>query len=96
VVIDDLDIEGITRAPDETDTPTLVNTDAVLACPAALERLKPISRGHPKIIQRLGGIQNDELPKGSTLNIGRKPLGTVPVEEALGIDISEAPNHAGP
>lgn len=53
VVVDDLDALGSSVRPTEADTPLLIDTDAVGARPIALELLEPVSRRHPRIVERL-------------------------------------------
>jgi hypothetical protein len=42
MVIDDLDVQGVTVTPPETDPPLLVDPDAVLALSIALQSLELI------------------------------------------------------
>jgi hypothetical protein len=54
VIVDDFHLMGVVIAPEEADPPTLVDADAVLAGPVALERLQMISGRAPKILQSPG------------------------------------------
>lgn len=47
MVVDDLYPVRIAVLPDEADAPLVVDTNAVLPCPVALQRFKPVSGGKP-------------------------------------------------
>src|SRR5438132_179688 len=61
VIVDDLDIPCAVLAPVETDSPLIVDADAVLAAPAALQRLKAVARGNSQVLQTLGRIELPQL-----------------------------------
>jgi hypothetical protein len=61
MIIDDLDVVGVTVFPPETDTPLVIDSDAILALSVSGQLLVPIPPGNPHIIQRLGGVQQQEL-----------------------------------
>jgi hypothetical protein len=42
MIINDLDVVGVSGSPDETQPPLVIYPDAVLACPIAFEFFKPI------------------------------------------------------
>ncbi len=65
VVVHDLDVLGSGRRPDEADPPPLVDPDAVLAGPVALERLQVIAWRDTKVVQ---------FAKGYPFDPGSKPL----------------------
>jgi hypothetical protein len=51
MVIDDLHFMRPILSPAETNSPLIVDPDAVLALPAALQGLQTIARWHPKFFQ---------------------------------------------
>jgi len=61
VVVDDLDILGSSVGPSEADSPLLVDPDTVGAGAIALELLQPVSRRHSEIIERLRGVEDEQL-----------------------------------
>jgi hypothetical protein len=63
VVIHNFDINWACVCPAETDPPLIVYPNAVLPNPIALQRLKPISRWHPKFIKRNHRIEDRQLPQ---------------------------------
>ena len=42
MVVDDLHIECVTVAPNETDSPLVIDSDAVLTCPITLQFLESV------------------------------------------------------
>lgn len=67
--------------PDKADAPAVVDPDAVLACPVALESLKVVAGWAAKILQPPGGMQVQQLTAGHTFDgaetryklIGKEP-----------------------
>jgi hypothetical protein len=56
--------------PAETDTPSIIDADAVLSGTIANKLLEPVSWRGPQIIQGLSRIQEQQLPQSSSLNTG--------------------------
>ena len=63
MIIRDLDIENIAASPIEADPVLIVNANAVLPLPAALQRLQSVAAKRAQIAQCSGGIQHAELLK---------------------------------
>lgn len=57
MVIDDLDIESAPLFPTETDPPSFVDPDAVLALPFAFQGFKSIARWGRQILKNSGTVQ---------------------------------------
>jgi hypothetical protein len=68
VIVDDLDVMGISVVPDEADPPLLVDADAVLASPIPEQGLEPIAGRDLQRIQPRSRIELQELPQGHPLN----------------------------
>lgn len=94
VVVDDLDIERVGRAPDEADTPLLIDADAVLTSAIALERFEPVAWGHAKVGEGLGRIENYEFPKRNALEACRQPARATTLKERFRVGVAEGANHA--
>jgi hypothetical protein len=56
MVIDDLDVVGITVAPTKADPPLIVNSNAVLSFSIARKAFKPIAGGSFEIIEAAGVV----------------------------------------
>lgn len=61
MVVDDLDILGPVFGPHETDTPLIINSDAVLPGPVSAEGFEAVTRWRPKVRKHLGCIQHCKL-----------------------------------
>lgn len=93
MVVDDLHVVRVTRAPAETDPPPPVDTDAVLIASIALQFLQAIARRNPEVREVNGRIQHSELPKRDSLHLGSQSRKAVPLEEPLGITVVKALDH---
>jgi hypothetical protein len=69
VVVDDLDILRSSVRPVEADAPLLVDTNAVRTCPSPLELLEPVPGRRPQVIERLGGVEDEQLSQSGTLDL---------------------------
>ena len=83
MVIDDFHIVRIAVLPTETDTPLIVDPDAVLAVPIAGEVLQPITGQPRQVTQGGGAVELIELPYGGPGN-GLKAPAEPPLEDLLG------------
>jgi len=71
VIINDLDVECGTVLPDETKTPLIVDSDAVLPAPPTFEQFKAILRRDSQILQPNGNFQLPQLAQSYTLNVDK-------------------------
>ena len=58
MVIRDLNIERVTVAPFETDSPLVINSDAVLPCTVAAQLLESVCRRDSQVIEVDGIIEH--------------------------------------
>jgi hypothetical protein len=90
VIIDDLHIMHFAFTPDKANAPAVVYSDAVLACPVALESLKVVAGRATKVLQPPGGMQVQQLTAGHTFDgaetrhklIGKEPSSVWAAERA--------------
>ena len=54
VVVGDFDFAGIAARPAETETPLIIDADAVLAGTLAFERFKPVAGRDPEVFKGVG------------------------------------------
>jgi hypothetical protein len=98
VVVDDLDLFGSWRCPDEADAKLIVDANAVLTCSIAPQRLESIARRDTKILELLGRVDVVELPSGNHPKIlGAQPSGggrIHTVEDIFGRPVMEALDHS--
>ncbi len=72
VVIDDFYLMRPVRFPDETESPLIIDTDGVLAFPAALEGFQTVAGWNGKVVEFGDGVKLGELPHRN----GRNQLGS--------------------
>ena len=71
MVINNLDSIGSGFRPHKTDSPLVINANAVLPFSIILQCLKPIGWRYPEIIKRLRLIQHEQFSQHDLLNIAR-------------------------
>jgi hypothetical protein len=88
VVISDLYIERISLFPDETDSPLVIDPDAVLTCTLFLkgfEMVTTIDRQHPEVSR---SIQHQKLAARRLLDRLKSDYGLI-VEDGFGVRVFE-------
>jgi len=93
VIIDDLDVKGVTVTPPETDPPLLVDPNAVLALSIALQSLELIRAWNRKVLQISCRVQLLQLHQRPLLNVARKSLGVLPTPDPLGFLAAKGLDH---
>ena len=93
--IDDLDVQGIAVFPAKANSPLIVNANAVLTGAVALELFEPVARRHAKVVDRVSGIDRDELSEHRALELGGEAPNGLAAEETLGISVGEGFDHSG-
>jgi hypothetical protein len=94
VVINDLNFRGVTILPNETNSPLIVDSNAVLSSSVALQLLEPIRWWNPKRIQIASRGKNLELSRSQALNVPRQSSRKPTTEDSLGFPTLEGFNHA--
>jgi hypothetical protein len=94
VVVDDFYIVRVSACPPETDAPPVIDADAVLAGPIACQFLEAVGGWNAEVKEIGGGVEHDELPERNSLEVRRQPTDPLSLEEAFGIEVPEAANHA--
>jgi hypothetical protein len=69
VIVDNFNIMRTIGAPDKTDTPLIVDADAVLALAIALQRLELISWRYAQASQLICRMNLKQLASGNTLDV---------------------------
>jgi hypothetical protein len=93
VVINDLYVFGISGAPDKTDSPLAIYSDAVLSFPITLQSFESIRGRQAQIIKPTRGIDRVKLHKCTLLNNTRKSSHKLPVKDTLSIAATKRSNH---
>ncbi len=97
MVIRDLDVLRSPFGPTEADPVLLVDSNAVLACPIRLQRLKSVPWRDPQILERFRVVDQEELLPSTIDQVGRtdlpRCLRTDAVEDVLRPLISKLDRH---
>ena len=72
----------------------IVDTDTVLTLAVARERLQPVFRRYPQIVQVPGIVQDHQLGLGTALDIGGKSLASFAVGNSPGFGVPVTLDHA--
>jgi hypothetical protein len=73
VVVDDFDVIGVAAMPPETNSPLIVDTDAVPAFAIALQGFEPIGGRYAQIEKLMRGIQHPQFAACDLLDFSRQP-----------------------
>ena len=93
MIIDDLNVMSVGANPAETDTPLVVDADAVLAETIRQEFLQMIRWRHPEVSKTCCGIEHQQFTKGDSVKIRRHPPDPFASEQSFGVGVTEAPDH---
>ena len=93
VIVDDLDLMRIAAAPHEADPPALVDANAVLAGPVALEGFQVVARRATQIFQAARRRKVEQLPPGHPFDGPEARHGLVG-EQRLRIPAAERANQS--
>ena len=94
MVVYDFDIMGIRPGPHETDTPLIIDPDAVLALAPPFQAFQAIARRDAQIVQVLCSMQHAQFPAGDRLNLPRQPLRGLAFPDFPGLAVLESDDHA--
>jgi hypothetical protein len=95
VIVDDLDVVGVAVLPAEADSPLVIDANAVLSGAVPLELFQAIARWNPKVVELLRGVHSNQFAKHGALELSRVSPDGLPAEQALGVAVGEALDHAG-
>src|SRR5436305_9068869 len=95
MVIHDFYLFRITLAPDEANSPLVIDADAVLARAATFQGFQPVAWRRKQITQCPGPVQIFQLAPGGVLNVRRKFAGAFAPKDAFRLYAREGDNHQG-
>jgi len=67
MIVDEFHLVGAVPLPTETDPPSVVHPDAVLAAPVSSQQLETVPGRHPQVLQRFCRIEQEQLPMNPSL-----------------------------
>jgi hypothetical protein len=94
MIVYDFYVVSITVPPHETNSPLLIDSNAVLSIAITPQRLKAVSRRHSQIKQFGCGVKHLKLIQRLLLNLTGKPLRMLLVENLFGFFAPKIPDHA--
>ena len=75
--------------PDEDNAPLVVDTDAVLPGPVALQKFKAVAGWSGEVTQLLSVVQLSQFALGNALDIRSNPTREAAMKQSLGVPIGE-------
>lgn len=93
MIINDLDLLGSAIAPDKANSPWVVDANAMLPCPASLQRLEAIPWQCRQICQLFRLMDLPQLALCDPLNVCAQAPRETAMEQGLGIAIGEGADH---
>ncbi len=64
MIVDDFHVMSIAATPNETNSESVVDSNAVLSTTAALESFQPVAREDGQVLQSMGSVQLPQFPLG--------------------------------
>jgi hypothetical protein len=92
MIVHDFHAESVFAAPQETNAPLIVDTNAHLARSIALQRFQPIPRRRFQVLQSFRRIQDFQFSSRNAFNRPEPPYWMV-VEQLFRILAAKAPDH---
>jgi len=92
VVVDDLDVVGVPVAPNEAETPLVVDPDTVLSRSVTVQCFQAISRRRRQVSQSCRAVQLPKLPARDVLDCLKTPAWQ-PLVKSPGFRGAERLNH---
>jgi hypothetical protein len=92
MIVGDLNFVCVAITPHEADAESIVDSDAVLSGPAALERLQAVAGEDGQVLESMGCMQLLQLPLSDPRHRSEFPR-YVTGKEPFGIFVTKRPNH---
>ena len=92
VIVHDLNVEHVPVTPHKTQSPLVVDPNAVLTLPVTPQCFQTVSGWCRKISQLSGAVELSELAAGYLLDCSKAPTPLPPVQ-SFGVRATERPDH---
>jgi hypothetical protein len=93
VVVNYFNFGRARTGPFEADPPLIVDADAMLAGPVALQLFQPVTGGNSEVVEIYGGVEDEEFSKGDTGCDGVELSNASTTPDRLGVLVRERPQH---
>ena len=94
MIVDDFDVRSPFRCPDKTDSPLLVDADAVLSLPIILQRFKSVARRYLQVVKNCRPIQLRKFAQGRSFDV-HPALHAPTLKQGLGVLALEVSDRHG-
>ena len=95
MIINHLDLEGVTVSPPKADSPLVIDANTVLAGAIACELLQAVAGRYSEIRELLGRVHYAELPEHESVELGGEAPDAFAPEQPLRVTIGDARDHRG-
>jgi hypothetical protein len=92
MIVHDLDVFCTRRCPSKTDSPLVVDANAVLALSVGLQRFEVIAWRYPQVVQSACDLQLPEFAPGHDRYVGEPPAPLAGCQ-GFGITAAKRPDH---
>ena len=93
MVVGNLDVMCFAIEPAKTESPLIVDANAVLPCSIAGQFLQAIAWGNSQVFQRIGGIEQRQFTKRGALEFTGEFFDAFAPKETFGVLVRESPYH---
>src|SRR5690242_9631223 len=93
VLVDYLNVLGVTARPGEADTPLLVDANAVLPRPVLNQLLQPITWGYAQVVNAAGRVDKYEFVVCNPTQLFAELLDVGAAPNRFGVRPSKGANH---
>lgn len=93
MIVYNLDVVSIRLLPVETDSPPVVDSNAVLALPVAGQFFETVAGKNPQISQSPCPVQHSEFHLGPIVQIAGQTLNQSSFEDLFSLSRPEGPEH---
>ncbi len=94
VVVSQFDAQCVSRRPDKTDPPLVVDADTILSFAITGQFFQPVATRNSQIVNSLGRIDHVQFPLRGTLNRQLQARHTLASKDLFGLPIVETFDHA--
>lgn len=93
VIIRDSHVEGVAVLPAKTDSPLVIDADAVLPTPGSFQRLEAIGRRDPEVMEHHRVVKHAQLSARRCLDVRMQAAGRRAFSDQTCLGIGEVPDH---
>ena len=94
MVIRDLDVERVIATPFKTDSPLIINSDAMLSCAVTAKFFEPICGWNSQIIKADRIVDHAQFPQSYLLNVRWQPPRTLTMINLVCFRVFESFDHS--